>query len=312
MNKKDLRILFMGTPEIAANTLEELIQDGFYFCGVVAQTDKPTGRNGKIIKVPTKVVAEKYNIPVFQPLKIRRDYSFILTLKPDLILTLAYGQIVPLEVLNTPKYGALNLHGSILPKYRGASPIQAALIHGDTKSGVSLMEMTKDMDAGKVYAIKEVNIDDDDNATSLFKKIQVAASELAKENILKYVNGELVGMAQDENKVSYCHLIKKEDEKLNLDMPKEIILGWIRALSNEPGAYLFLDSFKIKIFKARIKSDKMLGQIGEIIQSDKNGLIMQCKNGLLELLEVQKEGKKRMDFKAFINGNQNLKGKRFI
>lgn len=309
MNKQDLRILFMGTPEISKNTLEDLIQDGFNICGVVAQKDKPVGRKNIIEKVPTKLVAEKYSIPIFQPEKIRKDYKFIEELKPDLILTLAYGQIVPEAVLKIPRFGALNLHGSILPKYRGASPVQAALINNDKVTGVSLMEMTKEMDAGKVYAIKEVNIDENDNATSLFLKIQVAASELAKEKIMDYIDGKLVGVEQDINKVSFCSLIKKEQEKLDLNFPKELIIGWIKALSDEPGAYLYLDDVKIKIYKAEIVNDEKKGQIGEIISSDKNGLIVQTINGLISLLEIQKEGKKRMDYKSFINGNQNLKGK---
>ena len=157
---KDLKLLFMGTPEISAYVFEKMIEAGYRFVGLVAQPDHPVGRKGIIEKVPTKVVAEKYNIPVFQPEKIRLDYSFMEEIKPDLVITLAYGQIVPQGFLDIPKYGCLNLHGSLLPKYRGASPVQSVLINNEKVTGVTLMEMVKAMDAGRMYAKKEIVIEE--------------------------------------------------------------------------------------------------------------------------------------------------------
>ncbi len=309
MEKKNIRLLFMGTPEISANVLREVINEGYNVIGVVAQPDRPIGRKGELLKVPTKVVAEQYNIPVFQPVKIRKDYEFIKELKPDLILTIAYGQIVPQGLLDIPQYGCLNLHGSLLPKYRGAAPIQYALINNEKVSGMTLMEMIDKMDAGKMYAKQEVIIDEEDNSTSLFIKMGDAACALIKNALPQYLEGKLVGEEQDENLVTFCPTIKPEQEKLNLQLSIKELFGWIRGLSDTPGAYLYLNETKLKIYKAKVFSNSVEGQIGEIVKADKGGLILQCKDGQLSLLELQKEGKKRMDFKSFINGNQNLQGK---
>ena len=308
MEKKELNLLFMGTPEISAYVFEQMILDGYHFVGLVAQPDHPVGRKGIIEKVPTKVIAEKYNIPVFQPIKIRKDFSFMDNLKVDLVITLAYGQIVPQGFLDIPRFGCLNLHGSLLPKLRGASPVQTALINNAKVTGVTLMEMVAAMDAGRMYGKKEVVIEEDDNATSLFKKISEAAKDLVLELLPKYVNGELEGIPQDENEVTFCSLIKPEQEKLDLSKDILEVYGYIRGLSDEPGAYLYLDNQKLKIFKAKIANDLVTAEVGTIVQADKRGLLLQCRNGQLAILELQKEGKKRMDYKAFINGNQNLLG----
>lgn len=310
MDKKDLRIVFMGTPDISAYVLEAMINDGYNILGVVAQPDRPVGRKGQLEKVPTKVVAEKYNIPVFQPIKIRKDYRFIEDINPDVIITLAYGQIVPEGLLQIPKYGCLNLHGSSLPKYRGAAPIQYALINGDKKTGMSLMEMVQEMDAGRVYAVKEVEISDEDNATSLFKKMGEAAKELILEKLPDYIDNKLFGVPQNKELVSFCPTIKPEQEKLSLEYSVDQMFGWIRGLSDQPGAYLLLDGQKFKIYRAAIHNRNIVDIPGTIIQADKNGLILQCLDGQLALLEVQKEGKKRMDFKSFLNGNHDLLNKK--
>lgn len=308
MEKKELNLLFMGTPEISAYVFEQMILDGYHFVGLVAQPDHPVGRKGIIEKVPTKVIAEKYNIPVFQPIKIRKDFSFMDNLKVDLVITLAYGQIVPQGFLDIPRFGCLNLHGSLLPRLRGASPVQTALINNEKVTGVTLMEMVAAMDAGRMYGKKEVNIEEDDNATSLFKKISEAAKDLVLELLPKYVSGELEGVPQDENEVTFCSLIKPEQEKLDLSKDILEVYGYIRGLSDEPGAYLYLDNQKLKIFKAKVANDLVTAEVGTIVQADKRGLLLQCQNGQLAILELQKEGKKRMDYKAFINGNQNLLG----
>ena len=311
MDKREARIIFMGTPEISAKVLEGIISDGFNVVALIAQPDRPVGRKQILEPVPTKVVAEKYNIPVYQPLKIRKEYDFIKDLKPDVIVTLAYGQIVPQGLLDIPTYGAINLHGSLLPKYRGAAPIQYALINGDKVTGMTLMKMVKEMDAGEMYDKEEIAIEESDNMTSLFDKMGDAALRLILRALPKYLNHEYVGIPQDENHVSYCPTIKPEEEKLDLSQNKEKIIGYIRALSEVPGAYLYLDQQKVKIYKAQIVSDEVSGTIGEIIKADKNGFHLQLSNGVISLLEVQKEGKKKIDYKSFINGNQNLLGKIF-
>ena len=308
MEKDDLKLVFMGTPEISAYVFEKMIEAGYHFVGLIAQPDHPVGRKGVIEKVPTKVIAEKYNIPVFQPIKIRDDYAFIDDIKPDLVITLAYGQIVPQGFLDKVPMGCLNLHGSLLPKYRGASPVQTALINNEKVTGVTLMEMVKAMDAGRMYAKKEVLIAEDDNATSLFNKIKIAASELVLEALPLYIKGELNGEEQNEDEVTFCSLIKPEQEKLDLSLSAEEIVGWIRGLSDEPGAYLYLNNIKLKIYKAKVVDHSVTASVGTIVKADKNGLYMQAKDGAISLLEIQKEGKKRMDYRSFINGNQNLLG----
>ena len=312
MEKKDLNLIFMGTPQISADVFEAMINDGYHFVGLVCQPDHPVGRKGIIEKCPTKLVAEKYNIPVFQPIKIRDDYSFMNNLKVDLVITLAYGQIVPQGFLDIPPLGCLNLHGSLLPKLRGASPIQTALINNEKVTGVTLMEMVKAMDAGRMYGKKEVIISDDDNSTSLFKKIGEAARDLVLELLPKYINGEIKGEEQNESEVTFCSLIKPEQEKIDLSKDIKDIYGLIRGLSDEPGAYLYLNDQKVKIFKANIANNKVNAEVGTIVEADKRGLLIQLNNGQLAILELQKEGKKRMDYRSFINGNQNLLGAKFI
>lgn len=309
MEIKDIRVLFMGTPEISATVLEGMILAGYNIVGLIAQPDRPVGRKNILQKVPTKVVAEKYNIPVYQVEKIRKEYEFVKEINPDIIITLAYGQIVPEGLLNIPRFGALNLHGSLLPKYRGAAPIQYALMNNDKITGMTLMRMVKEMDAGEMYAQEKVEISSDDNCTSLFKKMGDAALKLILESLPKFVNGELIGIPQDEKLVTFSPSIKPEEEKIDLLKSKEEIYGLIRALSDTPGAYLYLDNLKIKIFKSNIISDEVNSEVGTILKADKNGLYLQTKNGVLSLLEVQKEGKNRMDYKSFVNGNQGIVGK---
>lgn len=304
------RIVFMGTPEISAYVLEGLISHGFNVVGVIAQPDRPVGRKKILEPVPTKVVAEKYSIPTYQPIKIRKEYDFVKELNPDVIITLAYGQIVPQGLLDIPRLGCINLHGSLLPKYRGAAPIQYALMNNDKVTGMTLMKMVKEMDAGEMYATEEVNVSSDDNATSLFKKMGEAALTLILRELPAYLDGKLLGVAQDESLVTFAPSIKPEEEKLDLNKSKEQLFGYIRALSDVPGAYLYLDELKLKIYKSEIVSDEILGEVGEIVKADKKGLYIQTVNGLLSLKEVQLEGKKRMDYLSFENGHPHLLGEK--
>lgn len=302
----EIRIIYMGTPDISARVLEKMIMLGYNIVGVVAQPDRPMGRKGIITKVPTKIVAEKYNIPVYQPEKIRLDYEFLKDINPDLILTFSYGQIVPKGVLDIPRLGCLNLHGSILPKYRGASPVQTVLVNREKYTGVTLMEMTEKMDAGRMYAKEFIEILESDNATSLFNKISDTSFTVVEKYLPDYIMGKLEGVPQNEEEATYCKMIKPEQEKIDLLLTKEEIIGWINALSDEPGAYLLLENEKFKIFKAKIVDDSTNFRVGEIVLADKKGLHIQLSNGVISLLEIQKQGKKRMDYKSFLNGNNNI------
>ena len=303
MDIKSKRIIFMGTPNISSKVLEGLILNGYNVVAVIAQPDREVGRKKILEPVPTKVIAEKYNIPVYQPVKIRKDYEFVKELSPDVIVTLAYGQIVPQGLLDIPKQGCINLHGSLLPKYRGAAPIQYALINNEKVTGMTLMKMVKEMDAGEMYATEEVEISEDDNATSLFEKMGDAALRLILKSLPIYLEGNLKGVAQDESLVTFAPSIKPEEEKIDLSKTKEEIYGLIRGLSDVPGAYLYFEDTKLKIYRAKIVSDETLGEVGEIVKADKFGLYMQTVNGVLSLLDLQQEGKKRMDYKSFVNGH---------
>ncbi len=302
-NIADYKIIFMGTPSIAAIVFEELIKEGFNFIGLIAQVDKPTGRKHTLTMVPTKVVANKYNIPVYQPLKIRKDYEFVKELQPDLILTMAYGQIVPQGLLDIPKYGCLNLHGSLLPSLRGAAPIQRAIINGDKLTGITLMEMVDKMDAGKIYAKEEVEISSDDNYSSLCLKMANAAIKVVKDNLLNYFLGKLKGEIQDESLVTFADKILPNEEKLSLTYSCDEFINYVRGLSDEPGGYILLDNKKLKIYRA-IKINNNVGTIGKI--NINKGVYLQLKDGLIRLNEIQLEGKKRMDDKSFANGNKAL------
>lgn len=303
MDIKSKRIIFMGTPSISSKVLEGLISNGYNVVAVIAQPDREVGRKKILEPVPTKVVAEKYNIPVYQPVKIRKEYEFVKELNPDVIVTLAYGQIVPQGLLDIPKQGCINLHGSLLPKYRGAAPIQYALINNEKVTGMTLMKMVKEMDAGEMYATEEVEISIDDNATSLFEKMGDAALRLILKALPIYLEGNLKGVAQDESLVTFAPSIKPEEEKIDLSKTKEEIFGLIRGLSDTPGAYLYFEDTKLKIYRAKIVSDEIIGEVGEIIKADKFGLYIQTINGILSLLDLQQEGKKRMDYKSFVNGH---------
>lgn len=297
----------MGTPEIAASVFESMIRDGYNFVGLIAQSDQQIGRRGVLSKVPTKVVAEKYGIPVFQPEKIRLEYDFAKILAPDLIITFAYGQIVPQGLLDIPRLGCLNLHGSLLPKYRGAAPIQRAIMSGEKVTGITLMEMIDKMDAGLMYAKCEVAIDEKDNFTTLSKKMADAATKLVIEKLPLYLAGKLEGESQDENLVTFANKIKPEDERINLAMKVRPMVDYVRSLSETPGGYLLLNDQKLKIYQARFHSSSIGGKLGEII-SLKDGIIVQLSDGQIALLDVQLEGRKRLSYKDFANGQKSLIG----
>ena len=304
----DIRILYMGTPEMSAKVLEALISGGFNIVGVVAQEDQPVGRKAIITEVPTKVVAKAHNIPVYQPHKIRTDYEFVKQIKPDLILTMAYGQIVPQGLLDIPPMGALNLHGSLLPKYRGAAPIQRAIMNGEKETGVTLMEMVDKMDAGKMFGVSKCEITPEDNYTSLCEKIVNCCIDVCSRLLPKYFNGELEGVEQDESKVTFADKIKPETEKLSLDFGCDQFINYVHGMSEEPGAYVLLENVKLKILKAKLSDKKIDGEVGTLLIE--KGVFLKLKDGVIELLELQLAGKKKMDGKSFANGSRHLNGKK--
>ena len=306
MDKKDLRIVYLGTPEISANVLERMIEENYNIVAVVSQEDKPIGRKQIITPTPVKKVALIHNIPVFQPHKIRDDYSFLKELKPDILLTMAYGQIVPLGVLETPKIKALNLHGSLLPKYRGASPIQASLFNGDKVTGVTLMEMVEAMDAGNMFFKTECLISEDDNYDTLQLKIAEAAFVAFDEGIEKIVNENYQGEPQNLDEVSFTKKVKPEDQIINFNQKSVDVINKIRALTSEPGAYFVYKNEKIKVQKAIVVDSKENAIPGKISKYDKSAFYIETQDGTLSILTLQKPGKKVMNFKDFFNGNRDF------
>ena len=304
---KDIKIMYMGTPEISAKVFEKLIDEGCNFVGLITNEDKEIGRKRLLTPAPTKEVALRHNIPVYQPHRIRTEFEFLKNIEFDVLLTMAYGQIVPDEVLAMAKVGSINLHGSLLPEYRGAAPIQQSLIDGRKKTGVTLMKMVSKMDAGTMYDKEIVLIEDNDNYSSLQDKISNAAFIVAKRSLLSYANGEIIGEEQDESLVTFANKIKPENEHLSLDFSCFDFINYVRGLSLTPGAYLFLQDKKLKVLKASLFSSEISGKVGEIV-IDKKRLVIQLKDGQVSLDLVQLEGKKMMDGASFVNGMHNLKG----
>lgn len=302
------RIIFLGTPEISAHVLGGLIKNGFQVVGVVTKEDKVRGRNNKIEESPVALKAHEFNIPVHKPHRLNKDFQFILDLKPDLLLTFAYGQLISDEILALGTYKPLNLHASLLPKYRGAAPIQYALRNGDAFTGVSLMEMVHEMDAGDVYAVKELPIDPFDNYTSLANKLSDVALELALEALPKYFNHELPNREQDPQLVTFCPTIKKEEEHLDLSLSPEQFVNQVRSLSFTPGGYLYRDDEIIKIYEARVYSDKVEKECGTIVLAKKKNIVLQLQSGQVLLTLLQRPGKKMMSASDFNNGVKDFEG----
>ncbi|MCF0106425.1 MAG: methionyl-tRNA formyltransferase [Holdemanella sp.] len=298
---KEVHTIFMGTPDIAATILRSLLEEGKKIDLVVTQPDKKKGRKQILEYSPVKQVAMEYDIPVFQPIKIRDDYQRIVDCKPDLIITCAYGQIVTKEVLDCATYGCVNLHGSILPKYRGGAPIQRAIWNGDTKSGMTLMKMVERMDAGPVLDVEEVEILPQDNSTSVFEKMAVAASKLMLKNFDLITSGNAIYTEQDESKVIFSPVIKKEEEHLDYAQNDEGIINQIRALSYQPGAYCLVKNKKLKILEATYVKENIDAPY-TIVGWKHDGFAISLKEGTLVIKECQMEGKPVMKAKDFFNG----------
>lgn len=306
------RILFLGTPKIAAEVLDFLINEGYNVVGAVSQIDKETDRKGRLLPTDVKTICIKHNLPIYQYEKIRDHIEEIKEINPDVILTLAYGQIIPQAILDIPRLGCINLHGSILPKYRGAAPMQRVLFNGEKVTGFTLMEMVKAMDAGRMYHIEKIDIDENDNYTSLYEKMIECAKVTVTNSLDKYLNGELIGIEQNESEVTFADKILKEDEKLSLEFTCKNFVNAVRGLSYNPGGYLYLNDFKFKVLRCHQINDKINGKIGEILEMKKHNFIVQLKDGQICIDEMQIPGKKVMKTIDFLNGyKENLVGKLF-
>lgn len=301
------RIVFMGTPNFASNVLEGLINNGYNIVGVVSQPDKEIGRKRILTASAVKEVALAYSIPCFTPAKIREDYKDILELNPDLIITCAYGQIIPNELLEFPKYKCINTHGSLLPRGRGGAPIQHSLINGDSKTGITLMHMNEKMDEGDILYQKEIDILDADTNTTLFSKLSNLALEMLLEFLPKYFSGDFVATKQDNNLATYTYNLKKTDEFISFNRKTKVVYNHIRGLLDNPGAYFVVDGTKYKIIKASYEICEV-DRVNTIVGLEKDYFRINCLDGFVKILIIKPEGKNEMDAKSFFNG----KGKSLI
>lgn len=299
--KNDTRIIFMGTNDFSAAILQSLIDNDYNVVAVISQPDKEVGRKRILQPTETKVLATKYNIPVFQPIKIRKDYAFVKELNPSLIITCAYGQIVPQGLLDIPPLGCINVHASLLPLLRGGAPIHHALIDGYDKTGVTIMQMIDKMDAGVMYAKKEITISDDDDLGTLWERLKVIGSELLISVLDEYIAGNLKGEEQDESKVTYAFNIKREEEKIDFNQDARNVFNQIRGLSPFIGAYTILDGVSVKIYKSEVVPYNGNEENGTIVKIDK-GIVVKCLNNAIKIKELQFSGKKKMDVNSYLNG----------
>ena len=309
---KNTRIVFMGTPEFASNVLEGLIQNGYNIVGVVTQADKKIGRKQILTYTKVKEVALKYDIKVLQPIKIREDYEDILALEPELIITCAYGQIIPSALLDYPKYGCINTHGSLLPKYRGGAPIQWSIINGDKETGITIMYMDKKMDEGDILFQEKIVIELEDTNASMFAKLSDLALKMLLEHLDDIISGNINPVKQDHTIATYAYNLKKEDELISFNRDYMTVYNHIRGLLDNPGAYSIIDGKKIKFHKVRC-TDEVLVNPGVVYGIHNGGLLIGAINGSIIVDEIQSEGKNKMNAKDFFNGaGKNLVNKMFI
>lgn len=306
MDKNKIKIIFMGTPKIAEVILEGLLNAEYNIVLTVTNVDKIVGRKKELTPSPVKVCAVKHNIEVFQPVSIKTDYQRIIDAHADILITCAYGQIVPEIVLNSFSIGCLNVHGSLLPHLRGASPIQSALFCGLKETGVTIMEMVKKMDAGKMYYKQVVPILEEDNYTSLYAKIAQNGIKALLTMLPAYIEGTIKGEEQNETEVTFCKKILPEDERLTMDLPIKYFINKVRGLSMNPGGYVIYKEKKLKILKCAFYSLDVKYDIGSFVKLDKNTLLLQLNTGLVKLEIVQKENKSVMDIKSFMNGERDI------
>ena len=298
-------IVFFGTPKFAACILQGLIENHYHIIAVVTQPDKPVGRKKLVLKTPVKEIAEQYHLPVYQPILLRKDFEFLKQMDIDMIITAAYGQILPNEVLSLAKVNCINVHGSLLPKYRGGAPIQRAIMNGEKTTGITIMKMVDKMDAGEMYAKEEIAILENENSSELFDRLMIVGKNLLLKVLPSLFDQSLKGELQNEADVTFAYNIKREEEKIDFNQNVEIIFNQIRGLANTPGAYCFYGQKQLKIFKAQIYNHHLDdNEIGTLIIVEKNKLLVRCANGYLLIQELQMEGKAKMNAMDFLNGVQ--------
>ena len=298
---KNLKVVFMGTPTFSVPILEKLIENTNVIL-VVSQPDREKDRKGNLLPTPTKVVAENHGIEVFQPSKIKEDYQKIIDVNPDIIITCAYGQIIPEALLNYPPLGCINVHGSLLPKLRGGAPIHHAIINGDKVTGITIMYMDKLMDSGDIISQKELEILPEDNLDSVYEKMSHLGSELLIETLPSIITKTNQRIKQDKDKVTFGYNITKEEERINFTKSSKDIHNLIRGLSSIPGAYCLIDDKRLKVYTSILSATPSTSLPGTIHKIDKTGIYVNTIDNLIIFTDIKLEGKKRCQVSEFING----------
>lgn len=298
-----MKIIFMGTPDFAAASLEALIDSRHEIQAVVTQPDKPKGRKGELTPSPVKVIAKREGIKVYQPLKVR-DEEFVKTLRaynPDVMVVVAFGQIIPLSILKMPKFGCVNIHGSLLPKYRGAAPIQWAVLDGEKETGITTILMDEGIDTGDILLKKTIKIDADETSGSLFDKLMALGAETILETLDELEKGNLTPTKQGESPTAYAKMLTKAMGLIDFTKSAKELDCFVRGMDPWPSAYTLLSGKTLKLWKVRVVEGG--GKAGSVIEIGKESFTVACGEGAIEVLEVQLEGKKRMSAGDFLKGS---------
>ncbi len=302
MQPQELRTVFMGTPDFALQTLQGLIDAGCKMVGVYTQPDRPKGRGKQLAAPPVKELAQKYDIPVYQPLKLRQPEAVaeLEALAPDLIVVVAYGQILPKSVLEIPAHGCINVHASLLPKYRGAAPINKAIIDGETETGITTMYMDVGLDTGDMLVKKTLSIGPEETAGELHDRLASLGRETMEETLRQLCAGTLQREVQDDEQSTYASLMKKEDGRIDWSRSAQEIHNHVRGLDPWPGAYTTINGELLKL--AETSPEAAEGLPGRVIAADKNGVCVACGSGSLRIQQLQLAGRKRLAAADFLRG----------
>lgn len=297
---KDKRVVFMGTPDFSVPVLEKLIENTNVVL-VVTKKDAYVGRKKVLTESPVAICAHEHNIEVYKPNKLKEDYEYILNKKPDIIITCAYGSIVPKVVLDYPSYGCINVHASLLPKYRGASPIVASILNGEKETGITIMYMDEGIDTGNIIMSRSIEIEDNDNSLSLSNKLSLLGANLLIATLPKIFEGENFDIPQDNEEATYVGMLKREDEHIDFNNSVENIKNQVRAFSPEPYAFINIDDTEYKISEVEIKKCDV-SKIGIIVEVNKESFGITAKDGIVYIKRIKPSGKKEMSVKDFFNG----------
>ena len=305
-----MRVVFMGTPEFSVGALKALYNAGHEIVAVFTQPDKPKGRKMILTAPPVKTVAEELNIPVFQPKSVKTEeaYELVESFNADVIVVVAYGKILPTSILNVARYGCINIHASVLPRHRGAAPIQWSIVSGDRVTGVTTMQMDEGIDTGDILQISQTPISNDDDGGTLHDRLSLMGAELICKTLEAIENGEIAPQKQDDSLATYAPIITREMGKIDFSKTAEQIHNLVRGFTPWPAAYTFLNGKRLKVYKTEVASIGTNEQPGTVVFCDKKIIVSCGEYSAIELIDVQLEGKSRMTADVLLNGNPIEKG----